>query len=567
MKVLYNIVALLLLASCGGNSGPSPEPPTPDPGPKPDIVTPPTPDPTSHNLYNGIVTPTVWPPMSSSSSNIYSGMSPFYLANKPSVINITIGRQLFVDDFLIAETNLNRTWHQAEYYSGNPVLKPEAEWEMNVAGGGSAAPFSDGVWFDEIDGKFKMWYMAGGGNIASGNPVTCYAESTDGIHWTRPSLNVKAGTNIVFVSSKLRDSNTIWIDKTESNASYRYKMFQVYGGAGNWAYHYCTSSDGKAWREQNASLSIADRSTAFYNPFRGVWVWSMRHNVRVDASTLVRARDYYENSNVLAGNKAAKADLQNFWFGPWPQEPHHPIYNSQQPAIYNLDAIAYESVMLGSFSVWSGPENDVCASEQVVKRNQLLLGYSRDGWSWHREDFTPFCSVGTKSSDWNNGNIQSAAGSPIIVGDKLYFYVSGRHLNSENKEIISTGLATLRRDGFASMDGSGHLTTEKFVFTGQYFYVNSNGTIKVELLNADGSVLPGFSKEECNAVTGDKTKSLVTWKNNPSIESLKGKTIRAKFYLENANLYSFWVSQFSDGRSYGYTGGGGKGLNKNGLDM
>ena len=44
-------------------------------------------------------------------------------------------------------------------------------------------PFSDGVWYDEKEGKYKMWYMAGGGSYAtSGAGVTCYAESTDGIH-------------------------------------------------------------------------------------------------------------------------------------------------------------------------------------------------------------------------------------------------------------------------------------------------------------------------------------------------------------------------------------------------
>ena len=38
--------------------------------------------------------------------------------------------------------------------------------------------------------------MAGGGSYAtSGAGVTCYAESTDGIHWTKPTLSVVAGTN------------------------------------------------------------------------------------------------------------------------------------------------------------------------------------------------------------------------------------------------------------------------------------------------------------------------------------------------------------------------------------
>lgn len=78
-----------------------------------------------------------------------------------------------------------------------------------------------------------MWYMAGGGSYAtSGAGVTCYAESTDGIHWTKPTLPVVAGTNIVDYNSE-RDASVIWLDKQESNASKRYKMFLVAREPGN----------------------------------------------------------------------------------------------------------------------------------------------------------------------------------------------------------------------------------------------------------------------------------------------------------------------------------------------
>jgi hypothetical protein len=47
----------------------------------------------------------------------------------PDVIPIDVGRQLFVDDFLIEDTTLARRFHRAEYYSGNPVLWPNTRWE------------------------------------------------------------------------------------------------------------------------------------------------------------------------------------------------------------------------------------------------------------------------------------------------------------------------------------------------------------------------------------------------------------------------------------------------------
>jgi hypothetical protein len=39
------------------------------------------------------------------------------------------------------------------------VLRPDKAWEEDKTGG-VAMSFSDGVWFDPKDRKFKMWYIA-----------------------------------------------------------------------------------------------------------------------------------------------------------------------------------------------------------------------------------------------------------------------------------------------------------------------------------------------------------------------------------------------------------------------
>lgn len=564
------MLIMSLSVSCGGSD---PDPVAkPDPDPTPGPVVPDEPE-NPNAIYNGIVLPSQWPPQRNYASEIRSGMNPFYLASKPQTINISIGRQLFVDNFLIATTSLTRKFHYPEYYASNPVLLPDQAWEKQGAKGGFAAPFSDGVWYDETDSKFKMWYMAGGGTYAtSGAGITCYAESADGINWTKPSLNVVSGTNIVRRGS-IRDSSSVWIDKQESNSSARYKMFEVAGGAGKWAYHYLTSSDGKAWRDNaTPSGSVADRSTVYKNPFRDVWVWSMRHNVRVNSGDpyTVRARDYMEHKDPVAGNKAAKADLKNFWFGPWPKEQKHPYYNNNDgaPGIYNQDAIPYESIMLGLFSVWQGPENDVCNKDGVIKRNQIMLGYSRDGYSWLREDMNPFLAVDDNPAAWNNGNLQSAVGSPLIVGDKLYFYLSGRRL-SEGSEIVTTGLATLRRDGFASMSGTGELQTEPLRFEGDRIFVNANvkGDLLVEVQDKNGKAVAGFSKDDCVKVTGDSTCREITWKGGKTLAALDTNVIRVKFYLNDGDLYAFWISDSEKGESRGYTAGGGPGLHPSGKDL
>src|SRR5207302_1391450 len=74
-------------------------------------------------------------------------------------------------------------------------------------------------------------------------------------------------------------------------------------------------------------------------------------------------------------------------------------------------------------------------------------------------------------------------------GDQLYFYVSGR-----GKGRV-TSLATLRRDGFASIDGDffgGTLTTRPVRFSGKHFFVNldaPSGGVWIEVFGENGRLL------------------------------------------------------------------------------
>src|SRR4051812_38503784 len=73
-------------------------------------------------LYNGIRLPAPWPPPGKVGPE---PMAVPYLDAPPAVIPIDVGRQLFVDDFLIAKTDLARTFHRAEYHPATPVLRPD----------------------------------------------------------------------------------------------------------------------------------------------------------------------------------------------------------------------------------------------------------------------------------------------------------------------------------------------------------------------------------------------------------------------------------------------------------
>lgn len=95
-------------------------------------------------LHNGIVYPEQWPPRYEEPA-VAQDMPVPYLKEKPAVIPVNLGRQLFVDNFLIAETDLQPIYHTPNFYPQNPVLEPDKEWENTTEGAPYAAPFSDGI--------------------------------------------------------------------------------------------------------------------------------------------------------------------------------------------------------------------------------------------------------------------------------------------------------------------------------------------------------------------------------------------------------------------------------------
>ena len=493
-------------------------------------------------LYNGILQPETWPPRIEELPR--DPVTPPYLKSPPEVVPIEVGRQLFVDDFLIDHTTLKRTFHQATYYEQNPVLKPDRPWETQTKPNPCAMVFSDGVWYDPADKLFKMWYM--GGYVAG----TCYATSQDGIRWEKPELDVVPGTNLI--QKGWRDSSTVWLDHGAADPQTRFKM--AYYASGGLAL--CTSPDGTHWSQPVRSGRTGDRTTFFYNPFRRKWIFS----IRAGASGFGRIRHYWEAADFCkdAGWKPGQPAL---WVGADGADPKRADLKTP-PQLYNLDCVAYESVLLGLFTIWRGQPRD------RAKPNEVCLGFSRDGFHWHRPDRRAFIPVSEKHGDWNWGNVQSAGGGCLVVGEKLYFYVSGRAgiPGARHSGVCATGLATLRRDGFASMDAGdteGVLTTRPVRFRGAYLFVNADidgGQLRAEVLDTDGNPIAPFTRANCVPLQEGSTIAQIQWQRAADLSKLAGRVVRFRFLLKRGSLYSFWVSPERSGASHGYVAAGGPGF-------
>jgi hypothetical protein len=60
----------------------------------------------------------------------------------------------------------------------------------------------------------------------------------------------------------------------------------------------------------------------------------------------------------------------------------------------------------------------------------------------------------------------------------------------------------------------------------------------VEIQDAAGRALPGFSLADCQPVFGDTIQRMVTWQKGGDVSSLAGRTVRLRFVLKDADLYA-----------------------------
>ncbi len=514
-------------------------------------------------LYNGIRLAKDWPLQRERLSA--DPPLPPYLVSPPEVIPIDVGRQLFVDDFLIEATTLSRSYHRPEFYEGNPVLTPDEPWER-VGRGPMAIPHSGGVCFDPADGLFKMWYIAG---YQEGVGL---AYSEDGLHWHRPRFDhVLEGSNLVY--DKGSRASTVWLRADAEDPARRFVMFSSRPGA-IWF-----SPDGVSWGEPiKAAGPMLDRTTIFRNPFRDVWVYSIKATYEGK-----RARRYWETPELVGHPQSAWSAAEDpvLWVGA--DSGDEPRDDLRVPCqLYSLDAVAYESLMLGSFIIWRGdyrsdsntPEAEGQNELGRPKQNSPCIGFSRDGFHWHRPDRREFLPKPEEPGAWNWGNSQTAAKSPLVVGDRLYFHVAGRGGlqfpgNTYQDAGGSTGVAFLRRDGFASMDAGpkrGTLTTRPLTFQGRHLFVNVDapeGSLQVEVLNNRGRAIRPFGRGNCVPISADSTIHAVQWRGVEDLSRLSGRPVRLRFHLTNGRLFAFWVTPDALGASYGYVAGGGPGFTSN----
>ena len=460
------------------------------------------------------------------------------------VIDIGMQKQFFVDDYIIASKKMvNRVLNQPVKYEGNPIieLKPaqKVDGKEFVIVGGS-------VIYDEEEQLFKMWCE--GATYSWTNNAVCYATSKDGIHWELPKLGLyeylgSKDNNIVFRSARMAGdtSPAVFKDPVAKDPERKYKMLHKRGRKTTDGVRIAFSPDGIHWTDgpDKPVIAVSDSpNSALWDPKLGKYVAHTRHNMIYD-SVFTREVLQSESDDFVTWRTHGvimKADEKD---PPWSRQ------------FYNMEWMPYEDVYFGFISVYHtlpGMETKITPGLDWIDKVDIQLSFSRDGRTWHRAGQRQvFVPNGTSRDDFDHAMIYVMQ-HPIVVGDEIWIYYAGfngRHWATKRKELQggAVGLAKLRLDGFISMDaGDGILTTKLFKMAGKRLVVNADarwGSAKVEILDASGNPIGGFSKDDAAPITGDHVRHTVAWGSRFDVGELQGKPIALRFHMDRSKLYSF----------------------------
>ena len=452
-------------------------------------------------------------------------------AHAQEPIQVGSVRQLFVDDLVIDErSGVELNLHQPTKHPGNPVLVADRPWEAK-----SVAIYGT-VIYDPQEEVFKMWYRS-----IEDTCYACYATSQDGIQWEKPVLNVKpykgsTANNIVLGSVSPQfylDGFAVIKDPDDPDPQRRYKML-TYNGHRRFAA--MVSPDGIHW----------DGPVNTGEPIDTGDVISMYRDTGLGKyAALLKRRFIYRDD---AGKEAKRrARLVSFSddFLTWSPARWAVVPDREDPPsteFYSHVAYMYQGLRIGYVSSFL----------KSTERIDTQLCHSRDGLAWQRSRRrVPFLPNGPDGS-FDAGMLIAGASGLIVRDGKIWIYSGGYNSDhagrayGEPAHQDGIGLAHLRLDGFVSADagpGGGTLLTTPLIPSGNVLRINAqaqDGTIRAELLDEEGNPIAGREPSATIPFTADSLDAPLEWKGEAA--AIAGKTIRIRFHLKNAKLYSFWFT-------------------------
>ena len=498
--------------------------------------------------------------------------------------------ELFLDDKMIEHTE--GTYRRIHHPIADEIVMTLTEEHEHTNNSGSY----NSIIFDGEKYLFyyraNFWHPTEEEPVRNENVILCVAVSTDGIHFTRPQLNIlKSGYNAVLDSTMTRDlvpdelndicasTTTVFYDENPAcPAEEKYKMLVTnerppHGKAnGIWLY---ISADGYHFTRKGGKFALPDgcgydsANRAFYDHTIGKYrVYQRQWRIcgKDWGRTIVThcTEDFvtFTDTHVLEYDAEFESFFQlgqNLYtnnVAPYFRAPHillgfpkRYVEWGPEPGVYVLPK-DYDSRMLSRPDLrrrtWRARHIEPRAGTAVT---DTVLMTSRDGV--HFKGFGDSYLMPPPQDD--SCNYGSAA---IINGMMVTKSAMGHGAPDELSFLVAEGIwnnadVRIRRyhtriDGFVSMHfkaAGGSLYTPVFIFDGGRLALNIEcgafGGIQVEIRDDKERPYPGFGITDALMITGNDHQMIARWRNKGSdLRELAGKPVELRIFARDCDLYS-----------------------------
>jgi len=466
-------------------------------------------------------------------------------AGFPKSEPIAIGnrRELFVDKHLIDSLDQVRLVLHAPVDMGQVLSFNQPAWEDKHCTYATVLHSERG---------YQLYYRAGLGSDSDlGFQATAYAESADGIHWTKPSLGL-------FEVAGNRDNNIVLTNEQKDFAVHNFSPFldtrsgvssderyKALGGIQGGLYAF-VSADGIRWnrfREQpvftegvfdSQNVSFWSATEKCYLCYFRTWTGGGFAGYR----TISRAR----SEDFVHWTNEGEMD-----FGDTPPEHLYinqtaPYFRAQHIYLSTAARLVVGREVLSKEQATALSLDPKYREQTRREASDVVLLTSRGGRRMDREFLGSLIRPGIGYQNWISRSNFPALNMVPTGPTEMSLYV----VQNYAQEDVHLRRYAFRLDGLASAQADaqgGQLLTRPLTFSGAELRLNYStsaaGSVRVEICDEAGRPIDGWMAEQCVELVGNELERVVVWNGPSQLTNLAGKPIRIRFLLKDADLFSF----------------------------
>lgn len=478
--------------------------------------------------------------------------------NEP--IDIASRRELFTDDHLIASMKgLTLTLHHPT--AREIAMTFDKPWEGNTSG--YPTVIKDGELYRMIYRGHRMIWDDQSLRM-SHSPVVCYAESKDGIHWKKPTLEIfpLLGQLATNVDDPL-DNNIVWPGSSFSGTFVPFldsnphcpatERFKAVGGTHRTGLHLFTSPDAIQWTKSQEPIfkkgALDSMNVVFWDPEISKYVLYYRtvvDGLRSISMTTSTDLHNWSDSQPIAYPNSPPQQMYTNGIKPYYRAPHirfgFPTRYIARKLSPNIEQLAPTQLRKELTDAYPRVGSDLTDGLFMSSRNGVQ--FSR----WDEAFLRPGPEASALQSNWMYGDNYQSYGlfetKSSVVGapNEISMLFSEGYWRDGHSRLRRY---TIRLDGFVSVQApyrGGELVTKPIRFNGDRLEINYStsaaGSIRIEIQSPDGKPIDGFSMPECIESIGDSVNYTVRWRDGSQVTALAGKAVRLRIAMKDADIFS-----------------------------